>query len=68
MEAFQRATAWVDIGAIARNCERLRAELEPPSRLCAVVKANAYGHGVADCAKAALAGGAALAQSATPCP
>ena len=60
MEAFQRATAWVDIGAIARNCERLRAELEPSSRLCAVVKANAYGHGVADCAKAALAGGAEM--------
>ena len=59
-DAFQRATAWVNVGAIARNCERLREELEPHSSLCAVVKANAYGHGVIDCARAAVAGGARM--------
>jgi alanine racemase len=46
----ERALARVDLGAIKRNCERL------PGNLCAVVKADGYGHGpVAD---AALAGGA----------
>jgi len=46
----ERALATVDLGAIERNCARL------PKPLCAVVKADAYGHGqVAD---AALRGGA----------
>ena len=47
-----RAVARVDLGAIERNCRRL------PKPLCAVVKANAYGHGVGPVAEAALAGGA----------
>jgi alanine racemase len=47
-----RATAHIDLGAVRRNCERL------PHPLCAVVKANAYGHGMVPVAEAALAGGA----------
>ena len=47
-----RAVADIDLGAIARNCGRL------PKPLCAVVKANAYGHGTVPVAEAALAGGA----------
>ena len=47
-----RAIAHVDLGAVRRNCERL------PHPLCAVVKANAYGHGMVRVAEAALAGGA----------
>ena len=47
----QRALATVDLGAIERNAARL------PKPLCAVVKADAYGHGFA-AADAALAGGA----------
>jgi len=58
MAAFQRATAMVDLGAVARNCERLRRDLSEGARLCAVVKANGYGHGMAECAGAALEGGA----------
>jgi alanine racemase len=46
----ERALATVDLGAIERNCARL------PKPLCAVVKADAYGHG--SVAGAALAGGA----------
>ena len=46
----ERALATVDLGAIERNCARL------PKPLCAVVKADAYGHGPV--AAAALAGGA----------
>jgi alanine racemase len=48
----ERAVARVDLGAIERNCGRL------PKPLCAVVKANAYGHGTLAVAEAALRGGA----------
>ena len=47
-----RAVARIDLGAIERNCARL------PKPLCAVVKANAYGHGAGPVAEAALSGGA----------
>ena len=50
MTAAERAVATVDLGAIERNCARL------PKPLCAVVKADAYGHG--PIAAATLAGGA----------
>jgi alanine racemase len=50
-----RAVARVNLAAIERNCARLVA-MSPT--LCAVVKANAYGHGAVECARAALAGGA----------
>src|SRR5919198_1554499 len=54
----QRAVAVVDDGAVARNCARLRRELRGGAVLCAVVKANGYGHGALPCARAALEGGA----------
>jgi alanine racemase len=50
--ALHRTVARVDLRAIVRNCARL------PQPLCAVVKANAYGHGSVMAAEAALAGGA----------
>jgi alanine racemase len=53
----QRAVAVVDQGAVERNCARL-VDVLGGSRLCAVVKANGYGHGAVECARAALAGGA----------
>ena len=53
-----RAVAVVDVGAVERNCARLAAELQAGARLCAVVKADGYGHGAAECGRAALAGGA----------
>lgn len=53
-----RATAWVDTDALARNCRRLADRLGPRRLLCAVVKANGYGHGFELAARAALAGGA----------
>jgi alanine racemase len=52
-----RAVARVDLGAIERNCARLAA-VAAPARLCAVVKADGYGHGAVPCARAARAGGA----------
>src|SRR6185295_10386107 len=53
-----RALARVDVGAIERNCARLAATVAP-ARLCAVVKADGYGHGGVAAARAALRGGAA---------
>jgi alanine racemase len=54
----ERAVARIDLGAIERNCAHLKSLLAPGTRRCAVVKADAYGHGDIWCARAALAGGA----------
>jgi alanine racemase len=56
--ALRRARAAVNIAAIERNCSRLFAALSPPAALCAVVKADGYGHGSVASARAAIAGGA----------
>lgn len=52
--------AWteIDASAILANVEALRSLLAPSCRLMAVVKADGYGHGAAESARAALAGGA----------
>jgi alanine racemase len=50
--------AEVDLDAIEANCRAMRAILRPGADLMAVVKANAYGHGLAGVAPAMLAGGA----------
>ena len=62
--ALRRAAAIVDLGAVARNCTRLKRALGD-AELCAVVKADGYGHGAAACARAALAGGATRLAVAT---
>jgi alanine racemase len=54
----RRAIARVNLAAIERNCARLRAELADECELCVVVKANGYGHGAVQSARAALAAGA----------
>jgi alanine racemase len=62
-----RAVARINLDAITRNCERLRSELREGVQLCAVVKADGYGHGLLDSAGAALAGGATwLAVASVP--
>jgi alanine racemase len=53
-----RALARVNVAAIERNVARLRAQLTGGAELCAVVKADGYGHGAVPTARAALAGGA----------
>ena len=63
--APERAVARIDLGAVERNCAHLRSLLGGGAELCAVVKANAYGHGDVWCAKAALAGGAGWLAVAT---
>ncbi|HEY8303124.1 MAG TPA: alanine racemase [Solirubrobacteraceae bacterium] len=56
--AVRRAIARVNLAAIERNCGRLRSELGEDCELCAVVKADGYGHGALPSARAALDGGA----------
>ncbi|MGH9300214.1 MAG: alanine racemase, partial [Acidimicrobiales bacterium] len=51
------AWAEVDLSAITHNA-RLLAAISAPAALCAVVKADGYGHGAVPVASAALAGGA----------
>jgi alanine racemase len=60
-----RAEARINLAAIERNCARLRGELGERGILCAVVKANGYGHGAVASARAALAGGAGWIAVAT---
>lgn len=55
--AERSAWAEVDLGAITANAVTLAA-IAAPAALCAVVKANGYGHGAAVAARAALDGGA----------
>ena len=59
MDSPERARARVNLAAIERNCARLRDSVAADVRLCAVVKADGYGHGAVASARAALAGGAA---------
>jgi len=59
-----RALARVNLAAIERNVARLQAECGE-GMLCAVVKADGYGHGAAACARSALAGGASSLAVAT---
>ncbi|HEX4668351.1 MAG TPA: alanine racemase [Solirubrobacterales bacterium] len=62
---MERAVARIDFEAIRANCIRLKAELRDGAELCAVVKADGYGHGADGCANAALAGGATRLAVAT---
>src|SRR5687767_13102765 len=51
------ARAVVDLGAVTANVAELRRRAGR-AEVLAVVKADAYGHGLLPCARAALAGGA----------
>ena len=51
--------AVVDLGAISRNVERLVAHAAPAA-VCAITKADAYGHGAVAVSRVALDAGAAM--------
>ena len=61
----ERAVARVDLGAVERNCTRLADLVGEGVQLCAVVKADGYGHGAVPCAEAAVRGGASWLAVAT---
>jgi alanine racemase len=52
--------ATINAGAVERNCRVLKERVGESTELCAVVKANGYGHGAAVSAAAALRGGATV--------
>jgi len=56
-EALRSAWAEVDLDAICNNA-RVLVDAFAPAELCAVVKADGYGHGAVPAARAALDGGA----------
>ncbi len=62
---MERAVARIDRDAVRANCARLKAELTDGAELCAVVKADGYGHGADGCAAGALEGGATRLAVAT---
>lgn len=64
-ETNLRAQATIDLAALRSNVAALRARA-PRSGLMAVVKADAYGHGMVPCARAALEAGAGWLGTATP--
>ena len=61
---MHRSEITIDLGALRRNVRRLR-EVLGESELWAVVKADGYGHGAVDVARAALGEGAAALCVAT---
>ncbi len=63
---LRRAVAHVDLSAITGNVEFLRSRLTGGAGLCAVVKADGYGHGLARVAEAAVRGGAERLAVVTP--
>lgn len=50
--------AEIDLNAIRHNLTAIRRHINPASKLCAVVKANAYGHGAVAVSKVAVECGA----------
>ncbi|MCP8711261.1 alanine racemase [Streptomyces thermocarboxydus] len=60
-----RARAVIDLAAVRANVRTLR-ERAPHAALMAVVKADGYGHGAAECARAAVQAGATWLGAATP--
>ena len=54
----QRAWVEIDLAALGHNVKALKAFIAPHTKLMAVVKADAYGHGAVTVARTALANGA----------
>ncbi|MEV6005481.1 alanine racemase [Streptomyces sp. NPDC051976] len=64
-EKGTRAWARIDLGALQANVVALKAKA-PTAAFMAVVKADAYGHGMLPCAQAAVEAGATWLGVATP--
>lgn len=48
---YRPTWAEIDLGAISYNCKKIKAILGKKTDIMAVVKANAYGHGIVDASK-----------------
>lgn len=62
------ATSWaeIDLRAIRGNVAGIKRLISPPTRLMAIVKASAYGHGMTEIARVCLEEGATYLGVATP--
>ena len=63
---YRPTKAVIDLQAIKHNITSLKHYLQPHVTIIAVVKANAYGHGDIEVAKAAIQAGATMLAVATP--
>ncbi|AYC30365.1 alanine racemase [Paenisporosarcina cavernae] len=66
LPTYRPTYAQIDLKAITHNIVSLRKVLPDETNIIAVVKADAYGHGVEAVSKAALAAGATMLAVATP--
>lgn len=66
IQHYRPTKAIIDLQAIRNNVQNLRQHLQEDVQIIAVVKANAYGHGDVEVARAALQAGATILAVATP--
>lgn len=65
MTHLRDVCAEINLGAIEHNLTEIRRHIQPTAKLCAVVKANAYGHGAVEVSKLAVKCGANFLAVAT---
>lgn len=65
MSSLSPSRAVIDLGAYAHNLRAIQTLCGPATGICAIVKANAYGHGALEMSQAALAHGARMLGVAT---
>jgi alanine racemase len=65
MKRYRPTWAEISLGSIGRNTEQILSLLTPGCRLMAIVKANAYGHGVVPVTRRVLEAGASFLGVAT---
>lgn len=60
LEEIRNSAKWteIDLDALAYNMKNIRKKADPKAKICAVVKANAYGHSVEDVIETLLEAGA----------
>ncbi len=51
MKEYSRAAAWIDLDAIYGNVKALKENTRRGTRICAVIKADGYGHGAVPIAR-----------------
>lgn len=66
LKYFRPTKAIINLQAIKANISQLKKRLLPDVQIIAVVKANAYGHGDVEVAKAAIEEGCSMLAVATP--
>ena len=66
MEKYLRPTrAEIDLKAISRNIAKIKSKLKKGTAVLAVVKANAYGHGMLEVSRACISSGVDILGVAT---